>query len=130
MSSKDYNEKELKDGLSGIMRVKNEARFIEKCINSCIDSLDELIVVYNDCTDETPQILEKIEKRYPDKLKVYKYEHNVLSLRLTEAEFEYAMSLPEDSPRLFCNQCNYLLSKACIAKSPSHILFLSLLENS
>ena len=35
----------LKDGLSGLIRAKNEARFLSTCIDSCIDSLDELIVV-------------------------------------------------------------------------------------
>ena len=44
-------------GLAGIMRVKNEAGFIEQCVTSCIDALDELIIVYNDCTDDTADIL-------------------------------------------------------------------------
>ena len=50
----------LKDGLSGLMRIKNEASFIEGCITSCIDALDELIIVYNDCTDNTPEIVKDI----------------------------------------------------------------------
>ena len=103
--------RELKDGLSGIMSAKNEARFIEKSIDSCINVLDELVVVYNDCTDETPEILERKQKQYPDKLKVYKYEHHVLGFNLTREELEYAKGLPEDSPHLFCNQRNYSLSK-------------------
>ena len=54
--------KVLNDGLSGFIRAKNEARFLSLCIDSCIDSLDELIVVYNDCSDDTEKILdEKIE---------------------------------------------------------------------
>ena len=56
--------RELKDGLSGTMSAKNEARFIEKSIDSCINVLDELVVVYNDCTDETPEILERKHWRY------------------------------------------------------------------
>ena len=59
----------LKDGLSGFIRAKNEAQFIEACIDSCIDALDELIIVYNDCTDETPEIVERKRKQYPDKIK-------------------------------------------------------------
>ena len=46
--------KNLKNGISGLMRVKNDAELIEASINSCIDALDELIIVYNDCTDDTP----------------------------------------------------------------------------
>ena len=98
-------------GLSGIMRAKNEAQFIGACIDSCIDALDELIVVYNDCTDDTPKILERKRLQYPDKLKIYSYNHDVLGFNLSYEDFKLAISLPEDSPRLFCNQCNFALSK-------------------
>lgn len=59
----------LKDGLSGIIRAKNEEKFIEPCIKTCVDALDELIIVYNDCTDRTPEIVESMCKLYPDKVK-------------------------------------------------------------
>ena len=39
--------KKLKPGLSGLIRTRNEAKLLGPCIDSCIDSLDELIVVYN-----------------------------------------------------------------------------------
>lgn len=102
---------DLKDGLSGIMRLKNEAQFVADSIDSCIDALDELIIVYNDCTDDTPNIVERKRKQYPDKIKVYPYKYHLLAYNLTKEEFEYAMSLPEASPVLFCNQCNFALSK-------------------
>jgi len=101
----------LKDGLSGIMRMKNEAQFVAGCIDSCIDALDELIVVYNDCTDETPAIVEQKRKQYPDKIKIYPYNHHILATNLSKEELDYVMSLPEDSPILFCSQCNFALSK-------------------
>lgn len=101
----------LRDGLSGIMRVRNESQLIENCIDSCINALDELIVVCNDCTDNTPDILARKQKEYPDKLKVYYYNHNVLSFDLTLDEYNEALALPDDSPRLYCNQCNYGISK-------------------
>lgn len=103
--------KVLNDGLSGFIRAKNEARFLSLCIDSCIDSLDELIVVYNDCSDDTEKILDEKLKQYPDKLKVYPFNHNILSHNLSKEEFEYAISLPEDSVRLHSTQCNYALSK-------------------
>lgn len=101
-----------KEGLSGLMRIKNEASFIEGCIDSCIDALDELIIVYNDCTDGTPEIVEKKRMQYPDKIKAYAYNYGVLSHNLTREEFEYVKNLPDDSPRLHCNQCNFALSKS------------------
>ncbi len=106
------NETAKKDGLSGLMRIKNEASFIEGCIDSCIDALDELIIVYNDCTDDTPKIVEKKRMQYPDKIKAYAYNYGVLSHNLTREEFEYVKNLPDDSLRLHCNQCNFALSKA------------------
>ncbi len=106
-----YNKIRL-PGLSGVMRVRNEARMIEACIDSVINALDELIVVCNDCTDETPEILERKVKQYPDKLRVFMYNHNVLSFEMTDDEYELALSLSDDSPRLYCNQCNYGLAQA------------------
>ena len=100
-----------KKGLSGFIRAKNEARFLSSCIDSCIDSLDELIVVYNDCSDNTERVLNEKVQQYPDKLKTYPFNHHILSHNLTKEEFEYAISLPEDSERLHSTQCNYALSK-------------------
>lgn len=101
-----------KDGLSGLMRVKNEDRYVGVCIDSVIDALDELIVVYNDCTDNTEAILCEKVKQYGDKVKIYPFNYNLLVTNLTIDEYEYAVSLPEDSPRLHCTQCNYALDKA------------------
>ena len=106
-----YNDIRL-PGLSGVMRVHNEARMIEACIDSVINSLDELIVVCNDCTDETPTILARKVKQYPDKLRVFEYNHKVLSFEMTDEEYDLALLLPDDSPRLYCNQCNYGLAQA------------------
>ncbi len=106
-----YNDNRL-PGLSGVMRVRNEARMIEACIDSVINALDELIVVCNDCTDETPTILARKAKQYPNRLRVFTYNHNVLSFEMTDEEYDLALSLPDDSPRLYCNQCNYGLAQA------------------
>ena len=101
----------LKNGLSGIMRVKNEGRFLEACIDSCVEALDEIIIVYTGCTDNTEEILNRKKKEYPTKLKIYHYEYDVLWFNLNRDEFEYALDLPDDSPLLYSNLCNYSLSK-------------------
>lgn len=100
-----------KPGLSGFIRAKNEGRFIAGCIDSVIDALDELVVVYKDCTDDTEQVLVEKQRQYPQKLRVYPYNNQILSHNLTREEFLYAISLSEDSPRLHSSQCNYALSK-------------------
>ena len=98
---------ELKDGLSGLIRTRNEAPLLGPCIDSCINALDELLVVCFDCTDNTLEILEEKKRQYPDKLRVFEYNHEVLAFDLTQEEFELAKTLPNDSPRLYCNLCNY-----------------------
>lgn len=98
-------------GLSGLMRVKNDAEFIAASIDSCIDALDELVVVYNDCTDHSPQLIEEKRQQYPTKIRVFEYKHQVIANNLTEEEYNYALLLPDDSPNLLCNYYNYALSK-------------------
>lgn len=101
-----------KVGVSGLLRVKNDAEFLGLCIDSCIDALDELIIVYQDCDDDSPLIIEQKRLEYPDKIRVYFYRPVVLSHQLTAEEMEYAISLPRDSIHLLSNYYNYTLSKA------------------
>lgn len=98
-------------GLSGIMRVKNDASFIKQCVFSCINALDELIIVYNDCSDESPDVIEELRSEYPDKIKVFEYPYKVFGAHLSQTDYEYARSLPKDSPHLLCNYYNFALSK-------------------
>lgn len=100
----------LRLGVSGMMRVKNEGQFIEACVESCIDALDELIIVWNDCTDNSAEEIEKMRLRYPDKIKTFEYKYKIYSVNLTKEEYEYAKSLPKDSPHLLCNYYNFCLS--------------------
>ena len=107
----EFTNKDFKLGVSGLMRVKNDEEFIEASIDSCIDALDELIIVYNDCSDNSPTLIEKKRRQYPDKIKVWEYKHKIYSINLTKEEYEYAKLLPDDSPNLLCNYYNFALSK-------------------
>ena len=98
-------------GVSGIMRVKNDAEFITASIASCINALDELIVVYNDCTDNSAEIIDVMRQRYPQKIRVFEYPYRVFGVGLTKDEYEAAKELPDDSPALLCNYYNFALSK-------------------
>ena len=100
-----------KIGVSGIMRVKNDAQFVQQSIDSCIDALDELIIVYNDCTDNSAALIFEKQSQYPDKIKVYEYKHKIYSINLSKDEYDLAKKLPKDSPHLLCNYYNYALSK-------------------
>lgn len=107
-----FLKKERPVGVSGLLRVKNDAEFLSTCIDSCIDALDELIICYQDCTDNAPDIIREKQSRYPDKIKVYYYAPLVYCWGLTEEETKYAFSLPESSIHKLCNYYNYTLSKA------------------
>ena len=98
-------------GVSGIMRVKNDAEFIEECIDSCIDALDELIIVHNGCTDNSPLLIEKKRRQYSDKIRVFEYPYLVYGVGLSLDDYKKVVDLPEDSPHLLCNYYNFALSK-------------------
>ena len=98
-------------GVSGIMRVKNDAEFIAVSVESCISALDELVIVYNDCTDNSAEVIEGMRLKYPNKIRVFEYPYKVLGAGLTKEEYEFAKSLPDDSPQLLCNYYNFALSK-------------------
>lgn len=100
-----------KPGISGMLRVKNDAEFLEESVESCIDALDELIIVYNDCEDESPEIINRLASRYPDKIRVYNYLPKVFGGRITKEEYDFIKKQPENSPHLLSNYCNYALSK-------------------
>lgn len=57
-------------GFLVLLRVKNDAEFLAESIDSCIGALDELIIVYNGCTDESPNIIKKKRKSMEVKLNI------------------------------------------------------------
>lgn len=101
----------MKKRVAGIMRIKNEGMFVEGCIESCIDALDELIVVYNDCTDNTAEEVGKMAAKYPDKIRQYEYPYEVEAFNLSREQFERVKAYPEGNPHLFSTYSNFALSK-------------------
>lgn len=83
-------DKERPLGISGHLRVKDEAMSIAECINSCIDALDELIITYNKSTDNTEEILKEYEKKYPDKIRLYFYEPKIIKYNKNEYKTKYS----------------------------------------
>lgn len=96
--------------VAGILRVKNDGMFIEKCVESCIDALDELIIIYNDCTDNSAEEIGKMAAKYPNKIKSCEYPHRIYGMYITKDEFEIAKGLPEGHPSLLSTYCNFALS--------------------
>ncbi|MDG6771201.1 hypothetical protein QA338_04025 [Glaesserella parasuis] len=68
-----FNNEYREEGLSGFIRAKNEGEFLADAIESWLPLLDELIIVFNDCQDNTEEVAEEYARRYPDKIKVFHY---------------------------------------------------------
>lgn len=65
---------ERQQGISAFMRIRNGAAFLELTIRSHIEFFDEIVAVYNDCTDETPEILSRLQHEFgARKLRVIHY---------------------------------------------------------
>jgi cellulose synthase/poly-beta-1,6-N-acetylglucosamine synthase-like glycosyltransferase len=62
-----------KIGVSGYLRLSNDAPTLLQCIESIINYLDELIIVYNNTQDNGIQIINKLQKKYPSKIKIFHY---------------------------------------------------------
>ena len=103
--------KERPAGVSGVLRCHNCADFLVACIDSCIDGLDELVVVYHDCMDNTSEILKAKQKQYPAKMKVYEYLPYIFPVEMNEAMSTYAKLLPSCSIHLMSGYYNYAFSK-------------------
>jgi hypothetical protein len=93
-----------KPGISGFMRVRNEEEFLPLAIDSHLPFLDELVIVYNACSDRTPEIAHDYARRHPDKVKAIHYEP--VAFWPGTAEFR---ELPADSPNSAVNYSNFAL---------------------
>lgn len=51
-------------GISAFMRIRNGADFLEATIRSHIEFFDEIVAVYNQCTDDTEKILRQLQAEY------------------------------------------------------------------
>ncbi|MCO4839620.1 MAG: glycosyltransferase [Rhodobacteraceae bacterium] len=60
-------------GISAFMRIRNGADFLEATIRTHADMYDEIVAVYNQCTDETANILMRLSAELGPKLRVYHY---------------------------------------------------------
>ncbi len=107
----EFNAKQLdtarQPGISAIMRIKNGEDFLKISIESHISYVDEIVACYNDCSDQTVEILKELAIKYPGKIKIIEYKpkvHPILSL-------EHA-NTPTESVNSIANYYNFALSQA------------------
>lgn len=98
-------KKSRRPGISGFLRVKNEAEFLDRAIETHISGLDELVIVYNDCADNTPDICQRWARKMPEKIKVVEYEPRVVPFGTPES-----FTIDPRSPNCIANYYNFALA--------------------
>jgi hypothetical protein len=93
-------------GISAFMRIRDGAFSLEAAIRSHIGHYDEIVAVYNRCTDETPAILARLQQEFGDRLRVWHYLPSVFP-----PGSEGHRSTPPDHPQSLVNYYNLALSR-------------------
>ena len=103
---KKIPKNKLKQGISLIIRAKNEELNIKECIESVVDLVDEIIFVDNNSTDNTYEFMSNYEKIY-NNIKLYKYNINV-----SKVGNEHKNAIKNKNPNTLGNFYNWSLSKS------------------
>ena len=118
-------ENNRQPGISAFMRIKNGEDYLKATILSIINQVDEIICVFNDCNDNTENILVELENEY-SKIKVYKYIPQVYVMNS-----EKYLETEENSVHSFSYYSNFALSKTtkkyCIKIDDDELFFPNIL---
>jgi glycosyltransferase involved in cell wall biosynthesis len=95
-----------KPGVSAILRLRNEADYLEKALNSILPSFDEFVIVYNQCSDRTPEIIEQFVSKDPQRVKAFHYLPEVFP-----QGSEQHRALPANHVSSLVHYFNFALSK-------------------
>ncbi len=69
----DLKVSQRKPGISAFVRVKNGEDFLRQTVVSHIAFFDEIIIVYNDCQDNSEAVIKQLLMDYPEKIKAFHY---------------------------------------------------------
>lgn len=102
----DLNLPQRTPGISAFMRVRNGAEFLAETVCSHIDFFDEIVIVFNQCTDNTEAIVGRLLQAYPEKIRAFHFLDRVQPL----GHASYT-SMPFDSPESMGNYSNFALAQ-------------------
>ena len=91
-------------GISAFMRVRNGADFLEATVRSHLSHFDEIVIVYNQCSDATPDILARLRVEFGNRVRTFHYRPRVFA----PGSIGHARE-PADSPASFVNMSNFAL---------------------
>lgn len=93
-------------GISAFMRIRNGADFLEATIRTHAGFYDEIVAVYNQCDDATPEILARLSSEMGPRLRVFHYAPRVHPA----GSAEHAQT-PGSSPHSLVNYSNFALAQ-------------------
>ena len=102
----DMNLAARKPGIGAFLRTRNGADFVEAAIRSHVEFYDEIVAVYNQCTDDTPRILERLAAEFAPRIRLFHYTDRVQPLG-SRAHAE----TPADHPESMVNYSNFALAQ-------------------
>jgi glycosyltransferase involved in cell wall biosynthesis len=103
---RDLNISARTPGISAYLRTRNGADFIEDTIRSHIEFYDEIVVVYNQCEDDTAEIVARLAQEFAPKIRLFHYTDRVQPL----GSKGHAKT-PGNSPQSMVNFSNLALVK-------------------
>lgn len=93
-------------GISAFMRIRNGEDFLELTIRSHIEYFDEIVAVYNQCTDSTAEILMRLQSEFgAERLRIFHYVDRVFP----PGSDDHSRT-PADSPSSLVNYYNFALA--------------------
>jgi len=103
----DFDWWRKKPGISAIVRVRNEEDYLEEALHSILPFFDELVIVYNQCIDRTPEIIARFATEHPERVKAFHYVPEVFP----QGSQQYR-ALPANHVSNLVHYYNFALSKA------------------
>ncbi len=93
-----------------MVRVKNEEEYLLAAVLSIIDVVDEVVIVDNDSSDSTPEIIAGLVRSHPGKVRPLQYRHDVA--RYGEENRQLGSTFRgRRSPRLLANFYNWSMAQ-------------------
>ena len=105
-SPRDFRRAGKKPGISVIIRLHNEAEYLEPALQSIQTFFDEYVIVFNTCTDRTPEIVEDFARENPGRVRAYHYVPEVFPQGSREHR-----RLPPDRVGSLVHYSNFALSR-------------------
>lgn len=92
-----------------MIRVRNEAEFLKAAVCSIAPLVEHVLLVDNLSDDVTPEIINRLQIRFPDKIEVYEYPHKIARVG-QENRKQYDADKTNQSPHLSSNYYNWCLN--------------------